>query len=85
MKLGVHIGYWGLGLTSQDQLTVVQEAERLGYDSVWAAEAYGSDAATVLACSPEATRTRNGGPGADIGNYSRSLPEPSTAPPIPAG
>ena len=27
----------------------MQEAERLGYDSVWAAEAYGSDAATVLA------------------------------------
>ncbi len=49
MKLGVHIGYWGLGLTSQDQLAIVQEAERLGYDSVWAAEAYGSDAATVLA------------------------------------
>jgi F420-dependent oxidoreductase-like protein len=32
-----------------DQLKVVQEAERLGFDSVWAAEAYGSDAATVLA------------------------------------
>src|SRR5690242_309064 len=49
MKLGVHIGYWGLGLTSQDQLEIVQEAERLGYDSVWTAEAYGSDAATILA------------------------------------
>src|ERR1700712_3691500 len=48
MKLGVHIGYWGLGLTREDQLEVVQEAERLGYDSVWAAEAYGSDAATIL-------------------------------------
>src|SRR5690348_5444526 len=48
MKLGVHIGYWGLGLTSEDQLKIVQEAERLGYDSVWAAEAYGSDTATVL-------------------------------------
>src|SRR5690348_1716896 len=48
MKLGVHIGYWGLGLTSEDQLQIVQEAERLGYDSVWAAEAYGSDTATVL-------------------------------------
>src|SRR6185436_19982988 len=43
-----HIGYWGLGLTSQDQLEIVQEAERLGYDSVWTAEAYGSDAATIL-------------------------------------
>jgi F420-dependent oxidoreductase-like protein len=49
MKLGVHIGYWGLGLSSQDQLEIVQEAEKLGYDSVWAAEAYGSDTATVLA------------------------------------
>jgi len=48
MKLGVHIGYWGLGLSSADQLAIVQEAERLGYDSVWAAEAYGSDTATVL-------------------------------------
>ncbi len=49
MKLGVHIGYWGLGLSSQDQLEIVQEAEKLGYDSVWTAEAYGSDSATVLA------------------------------------
>src|SRR6195952_5146417 len=48
MRLGVHIGYWGLGLSSEDQLRIVQEAEQLGYDSVWAAEAYGSDAATIL-------------------------------------
>jgi F420-dependent oxidoreductase-like protein len=48
MKLGVHIGYWGMGLTSEDQLKIVQEAEQLGYDSVWAAEAYGSDTASVL-------------------------------------
>jgi len=48
VKLGVHIGYWGLGLSPADQLEIVQEAERLGYDSVWAAEAYGSDAASVL-------------------------------------
>lgn len=48
MKLGIHIGYWGLDLTSKDQLQIVQEAERLGFDSVWAAEAYGSDAASVL-------------------------------------
>src|ERR687893_290497 len=48
VKLGVHIGYWGLGLSSDDQRDIVQEAERLGYDSVWTAEAYGSDAATIL-------------------------------------
>jgi F420-dependent oxidoreductase-like protein len=49
MKLGVHIGYWGLGLSSEDQLAIVKAAESLGYDSVWSAEAYGSDSATVLA------------------------------------
>jgi F420-dependent oxidoreductase-like protein len=49
MKLGINVGYWGMGIGPKDQLQVVQEAERLGYDSVWAAEAYGSDAATVLA------------------------------------
>lgn len=49
MLLGINVGYWGLGLTSADQLEIVQEAERLGYDSVWTAEAYGSDAATILA------------------------------------
>ena len=48
MELGVHIGYWGLGLTREDQQEIAQEAERLGYDSIWTAEAYGSDAATIL-------------------------------------
>jgi F420-dependent oxidoreductase-like protein len=48
MKLGVNIGYWGMGVTGEEQLELVREAERLGYDSVWAAEAYGSDAATIL-------------------------------------
>ena len=49
MKLGVSVGYWGLGLTAADQLEIAQTAESLGYDSIWTAEAYGSDAATVLA------------------------------------
>jgi len=57
VRLGVHIGYWGLGLTAEEQLQIVQEAERLGYDSVWAAEAYGSDAATVLAWLAAGTST----------------------------
>jgi F420-dependent oxidoreductase-like protein len=57
MKLGVNVGYWGLGIGPQDQLEVVQEAERLGFDSVWAAEAYGSDAATVLAWLAAGTST----------------------------
>jgi F420-dependent oxidoreductase-like protein len=49
MRLGLHVGYWGLGLTTAEQLKLVQDAESAGFDSVWAAEAYGSDAATVLA------------------------------------
>jgi F420-dependent oxidoreductase-like protein len=49
LRLGLHIGYWGLGMSAQEQLDLVLEAERLGYDSVWTAEAYGSDAATILA------------------------------------
>ena len=49
MRLGLNVGYWGLGLSASDQLELVQEAETAGFDSVWAAEAYGSDAATVLA------------------------------------
>src|SRR5918912_2510187 len=49
MRLGLQIGYWGLGLTAEQQISLVRQAEAAGYDSVWAAEAYGSDAATVLA------------------------------------
>lgn len=49
MKLGLSIGYWGMGVGPAEQLELTREAEALGYDSVWTAEAYGSDAATVLA------------------------------------
>ncbi len=49
MRLGLHVGYWGLGLTSEQQIALVKEAESVGFDSVWAAEAYGSDTATILA------------------------------------
>jgi F420-dependent oxidoreductase-like protein len=47
MRLGVNLGYWGAG-NDKDNLVLAQEADRLGYSSAWAAEAYGSDAATVL-------------------------------------
>src|SRR6478735_5721417 len=57
MRLGLHIGYWGLGLTADEQLKLVREAESLGFDSVWSAEAYGSDAATVLAWIAGQTET----------------------------
>jgi F420-dependent oxidoreductase-like protein len=55
VKLGVHVGYWGLGMSAEDQLALVLEAEKLGYDSVWTAEAYGSDAATILGWLAHAT------------------------------
>ena len=55
MRLGLQIGYWGLGLSADEQLKLVLEAERLGYDSVWSAEAYGSDAATILGWLSQAT------------------------------
>ncbi len=47
MRLGLSLGYWGS--RPGDALPLVQEAERLGYDSVWTAEAYGSDGLTPLA------------------------------------
>jgi len=46
MKLGLNFGYWGSG--PLDNVALAQEAERLGYHSLWTAEAYGSDAVTPL-------------------------------------
>ncbi len=47
MKLGIGIGYSGAQL--RIPVERIQLAEKLGYDSVWTAEAYGSDAITPLA------------------------------------
>jgi F420-dependent oxidoreductase-like protein len=47
MQLGINLGYWGAGM-DEDNLAVAEEADRLGYAVCWAAEAYGSDAPTVL-------------------------------------
>jgi F420-dependent oxidoreductase-like protein len=48
VKLGYGIGYWSSGPPA-GTAEAVGEAERLGYDSLWTAEAYGSDALTPLA------------------------------------
>lgn len=50
------LGYWKAGPPA-GALEAVQEAERLGFDSVWTAEAYGSDAFTPLAWWGAATST----------------------------
>lgn len=47
MKLGFQMGYWNR--EPYRAIEVVKEAERLGYDSVWTAESYGSDAISPLA------------------------------------
>ena len=47
MQLGLNIGY--SGATIGHVLPLVEHADRIGIDSVWAAEAYGSDVVTVLA------------------------------------
>lgn len=47
MRLGLNVGYWGAGMRGNTEL--VEEADRLGYHSVWAAEAYGADVVSVLA------------------------------------
>jgi F420-dependent oxidoreductase-like protein len=48
MKLGLSLGYWG-ARQPEGQPELVALAEDLGFDSVWTAEAYGSDALTPLA------------------------------------
>jgi F420-dependent oxidoreductase-like protein len=60
MKLGLGLDIWaGAGL--QMPVEQVREAERLGFDSVWTAEAYGADAITPLAfLAAETSRIRLG-------------------------
>jgi F420-dependent oxidoreductase-like protein len=61
MKLGVQLGYWGLLMDRDQQLAATLLAEDLGYDSVWTAEAYGSDGATILAwLAAQTTRIKLG-------------------------
>ncbi|HUG38824.1 MAG TPA: LLM class flavin-dependent oxidoreductase, partial [Candidatus Limnocylindrales bacterium] len=48
LRLGLQLGYWGAG-PPPDLVDLAREAEALGFDSVWTAEAWGSDAFTPLA------------------------------------
>lgn len=47
LKLGLQLGYWGGG-PNPKMVEMAQEAEKLGYDAVFTAEAWGSDAFTPL-------------------------------------
>jgi F420-dependent oxidoreductase-like protein len=49
VKLGVNLGYAPPGTNPADLVPIVRLAEALGYDSAWAAEAWGTDAVSVLA------------------------------------
>jgi F420-dependent oxidoreductase-like protein len=49
VKLGLNLGYWGIGPHGQEALDLVKHVEGRGYESVWVAESYGSDVVSVLA------------------------------------
>ncbi len=57
LKLGLNLGYWGIGPQGDEAVEIVQAAERASFDSVWAAESYGSDAVSVLAYLAAKTET----------------------------
>lgn len=48
MKLALTFGYWG-AQPPANVVQVAQEAERVGFDSIWVAESWGNDAFTYLA------------------------------------
>src|ERR671911_585278 len=57
LKLGLNLGYWGIGPQGDEATEIVLSAERFGFDSAWAAESYGSDAVSVLAYLAGKTET----------------------------
>jgi F420-dependent oxidoreductase-like protein len=72
VRLGLSLGYWGAGQDAE-ALALAQEADRLGFAVIWAAEAYGSDAATVLAWVAAHTSR------ADVGSAVFQIPARSPA------
>jgi F420-dependent oxidoreductase-like protein len=57
MRIGFYMGYAQPGTSPLDLIALAQEAERLGYDSAWAAEAWGTDCVTVLSWLAATTTT----------------------------
>lgn len=68
MRLGLMLGYQTAWTTPADHLAFAQEAERLGYAVVWAAEAYGSDSPSTLAWLAGQTST------IDVGSAVMQIP-----------
>lgn len=56
LKIGLQMGYWGAG-PDPSMVQIAQEAESLGYDAVFTAEAWGSDVFTPLAWIGAHTKT----------------------------
>ena len=57
LSLGLQLGYWGALAPGNAHVELAQEAERLGFDSVWTAESWGSDCFTPLAWIGAHTKT----------------------------
>src|ERR671914_366564 len=57
VRLGFYMGYAPPGTNPTELVALAQEAERLGYDSAWAAEAWGTDVVTVLSWLAATTST----------------------------
>jgi F420-dependent oxidoreductase-like protein len=68
MRLGLTLGYQTAGTSPAGHLALAQEADRLGYAVVWAAEAYGSDSPSILAWIAGQTRS------IDVGSAVMQIP-----------
>ena len=73
MRLALNLGYLSGRADPADSLALARHAERLGFSSVWAAEAYGSDSPTVLAWLAGQTTT------IDLGSAVMQVPGRSPA------
>jgi len=73
MRLGLNLGYQTAWTKPADHLALAQEAERLGFSVVWAAEAYGSDSPSMLAWIAGQTST------IDVGSAVMQIPGRSPA------